>query len=75
MTSPRELAFAQGRNVALDRAFQIEVERHRSQGTSASFLGPDAVAWDRFARQSRLKDTAQRCFERLDSDTRAFVCA
>jgi acyl-homoserine lactone acylase PvdQ len=33
----------QGENAALDRAWQIEVERHRSQGTTAAFLGADAV--------------------------------
>ena len=73
--SALELSFAQGRNVAIDRAFQLELERHRSQGSSASFLGGEAVAWDRFARQSRLDDTARRCFARLDLDTREFVCA
>ncbi|MGW8953855.1 penicillin acylase family protein [Streptomyces sp. NPDC055709] len=70
-----ELAFAQGRNAATDRAWQIEVERHRVQGTTAAFLGADAVVWDRFARQSRLADTARRCFEALDADTAAWVRA
>ncbi|MFJ7493169.1 GNAT family N-acetyltransferase [Streptomyces sp. NPDC097727] len=64
--SALELAHAQGRNAALDRAWQIEVERHRVRGTTAAFLGADAVDWDRFARQARLADTAQRCFERLE---------
>ncbi|WP_431046087.1 penicillin acylase family protein [Streptomyces sp. P1-3] len=73
--SADELAFAQGRNAALDRAWQIEVERHRSQGTTAAFLGADAVGWDRFARQARLDDTAQRCFRALDADTAAWVRA
>jgi penicillin amidase len=71
--SADELAFAQGRNAATDRAWQIEVERHRSQGTTAAFLGPEAVGWDRFARQSRLDDTARRCFRRLDGGTRAWI--
>ncbi|GAA1907848.1 hypothetical protein GCM10009716_17230 [Streptomyces sodiiphilus] len=71
----RQLAFAQGRNAATDRAWQIEVERHRAQGTTAAFLGPDAVAWDVFARRSLLTDTARRCFAGLDPDTRAWVCA
>ncbi|MEU5980562.1 GNAT family N-acetyltransferase [Streptomyces sp. NPDC047315] len=68
-----ELAYAQGWNAAVDRGWQIEVERHRSQGTSASFLGPDAVAWDVFARRSRLDDTARRCFDRLDDATATWV--
>ncbi|MFH8368606.1 penicillin acylase family protein [Streptomyces sp. NPDC018031] len=72
---PRSLAFAQGRNAALDRAWQIEVERHRVQGTTAAFLGPEAVAWDTFARQARLADTARRCFHRLAPATRDWVTA
>ncbi|MEV6650567.1 penicillin acylase family protein [Streptomyces sp. NPDC051219] len=71
--SARELSYAQGRNAATDRAWQIEVERHRSQGTTAAFLGTGAVGWDRFVRQARLEDTARRCFARLDADTAAWV--
>ncbi|AVH57826.1 MULTISPECIES: GNAT family N-acetyltransferase [Streptomyces] len=72
----QELAHAQGRAIAVDRAWQLEVERHRSQGTSAAFLGAEAVAWDRFARQARLDDTARRCFaalEKRDPETAAWV--
>ncbi|CAL9286241.1 penicillin acylase family protein [Streptomyces sp. SudanB25_2051] len=72
---PRELAYAQGRVTARDRAWQLEVERHRAQGTTAAFLGPDAVEWDVFARRVRLADTARRCLDRLDADTRAWVTA
>ncbi|MEV4293163.1 penicillin acylase family protein [Microbispora rosea] len=72
---PYELAFAQGRVTALDRAWQIEVERRRATGTSAAILGPDAVAWDRFARQARLADTAERCLHALDDDTARWVSA
>ncbi|GLF96944.1 penicillin acylase family protein [Streptomyces yaizuensis] len=71
--SAGELAFAQGHNAAVDRAWQIEVDRHRAQGTSASFLGAEAVDWDRFARQARLDDTARRCFDRLEPATAAWV--
>ncbi|MEV6732452.1 penicillin acylase family protein [Streptomyces sp. NPDC051364] len=69
------LAYAQGHTTALDRAWQLEVERHRAQGSSAAFLGPESVAWDRFARLSRLADTARRCHEALDPDTAAWVRA
>ncbi|MEU4258626.1 penicillin acylase family protein [Streptomyces fradiae] len=72
---PLELARAQGRVTALDRAWQLEVERHRAQGTTAAFLGPDAVEWDVFARRVRLADTARRCLARLDDATRAWVAA
>nr|WP_230416430.1 penicillin acylase family protein [Micromonospora tarapacensis] len=67
------LAFAQGRVTALDRAWQIEVERHRSQGTSASFLGTEALAWDSFARRARLDDTARRCHAALGPATAGWV--
>ncbi|MFE7764237.1 penicillin acylase family protein [Streptomyces sp. NPDC057438] len=62
----RALAHAQGRVTALDRAWQLEVERHRVQGTSAAFLGAGSLGWDRFARRARLADTARRCFDRLE---------
>ncbi|AEB45145.1 penicillin acylase family protein [Micromonospora maris] len=67
------LAFAQGRVTARDRAWQIEVERHRSQGSSAAFLGPEALSWDSFARRVRLDDTARRCHAALDPATAAWV--
>ncbi|MGW2706175.1 penicillin acylase family protein [Streptomyces sp. NPDC001340] len=63
----RALSHAQGRVTALDRAWQLEVERHRCQGTSAAFLGAAALPWDVFARRARLDDTARRCFAALDS--------
>ncbi|WP_338698203.1 GNAT family N-acetyltransferase [Streptomyces sp. Q6] len=69
------LAYAQGHVTALDRAWQLEVERHRMLGTSAAFLGDEAAGWDRFARQARLADTARRCYAALDEPTRAWVAA
>ncbi|NEA86970.1 penicillin acylase family protein, partial [Streptomyces sp. SID14436] len=74
----RQLARLQGRVTARDRAWQLEVERHRAQGTSASFLGPEALPWDRLARRARLADTARRCFtalERQDPETADWVRA
>ncbi|MEV7738813.1 penicillin acylase family protein [Streptomyces sp. NPDC088921] len=76
--SARELARAQGRVTARDRAWQLEVERHRAQGTSAAFLGAGALSWDTFARRARLDDTARRCFgalERRDPETADWVRA
>lgn len=73
-----ELARVQGRVTALDRAWQLEVERHRARGTSASFLGAEALPWDRFVRRARLDDTARRCFaelERRDPETAGWVRA
>ncbi|MDK1346337.1 penicillin acylase family protein [Streptomyces sp. 378] len=72
------LAHAQGLVTARDRAWQLEIERHRAQGTSASFLGASALAWDRFARRARVDDTARRCFadlERKDPETARWVRA
>ncbi|MFJ3422231.1 penicillin acylase family protein [Streptomyces sp. NPDC086082] len=74
--SADELARVQGRVTALDRAWQLEVERHRAQGMSASFLGVRALPWDLFARRVRLDDTARRCFtalERRDAETARWV--
>ncbi|GGU88417.1 hypothetical protein GCM10010275_25520 [Streptomyces litmocidini] len=75
---PEELAFAQGRVTARDRAWQLEVERHRARGTTAAFLGAAELGWDAFVRRARLADTARRCFERLaatDPATAAWVRA
>ncbi|MEV1072337.1 penicillin acylase family protein [Micromonospora parva] len=72
---PLALATAQGRVTAYDRAWQIEVERHRARGTSAAFLGPDALGWDRFVRRVRLDDTARRCHAALDKATTEWVGA
>ncbi|MEV5724558.1 penicillin acylase family protein [Streptomyces pharetrae] len=76
--SAAALARAQGRVTALDRAWQLEIERHRAQGTSAAFLGTDALSWDLLARRARLADTARRCFDALaahDPESAAFVRA
>ncbi|MFD8524585.1 GNAT family N-acetyltransferase [Streptomyces capillispiralis] len=76
--SANDLAHAQGRVTALDRAWQLEVERHRAQGTTAAFLGPEALPWDRFVRRARLADTARRCWtelERTDPETADWIRA
>ncbi|WP_086773279.1 penicillin acylase family protein, partial [Streptomyces bobili] len=76
--SARALARLQGRVTARDRAWQLEIERHRAQGTSASFLGPESLPWDRFVRRARLDDTARRCFTTLqerDPETADWVRA
>ncbi|MBU8860344.1 MULTISPECIES: penicillin acylase family protein [unclassified Micromonospora] len=67
------LARLQGRVAALDRAWQISVERWRAEGRLAAHIGPAELAWDRFARRVRLDDTARCCYERLDPDTRRWV--
>ncbi|TDW18883.1 GNAT family N-acetyltransferase [Kribbella kalugense] len=72
---PLALVYLQGVNAARDRAWQIEFERRRYLGTTAAFLGSEGAGWDVFARQARLADTAQRCFEALDDETREWVTA
>lgn len=69
------LARLQGRVTALDRAWQIEVERWRSEGRLAAYVGPSALGWDRFARRARLDDTARRCYERLTAETQRWLTA
>ncbi|MET9493864.1 GNAT family N-acetyltransferase [Streptomyces sp. NPDC006552] len=69
------LAYAQGYVTAVDRGWQLEVERHRMLGTSARLLGVAARGWDTFARRARLADTARRCLDALDAPTRAWVGA
>ncbi|MYT72988.1 GNAT family N-acetyltransferase [Streptomyces sp. SID8367] len=69
------LAYGQGYVTAADRGWQIEVERHRMLGTSAGPLGAGEAGWDAFARRARLADTARRCHDALDPDTRAWVAA
>ncbi|SNX62325.1 penicillin amidase [Streptomyces sp. TLI_55] len=76
--SVHELARAQGLVTARDRAWQLEVERHRARGTSAAVLGVDALPWDRFVRRARVDDTARRCFADLcakDPETADWVRA
>ncbi|MFN8075655.1 MAG: GNAT family N-acetyltransferase [Kineosporiaceae bacterium] len=76
--SADELAFVQGRAVALDRAWQLEVERWRSVGGLAARLGhvdPAAWEWDAFARRIGLDALARSAFWALDPPTRRWVRA
>lgn len=69
------LVEAQGRVTAMDRAWQIEVDRWRAEGRLAERLGPAGLEWDRFARRIRLADTAQRAYDALEDGDRAWVDA
>ena len=71
--SETELAYAQGYNVALDRGWQIEVDRQRAKGTSASFLGREHLEWDKFARRTKIDETARICYQNLNPKTRHWV--
>lgn len=74
-TSLTDLAFAQGEVTARDRAWQLEFLRRRATGTTAAAFGPHALAWDRFARRTRIVDTARRACAALSSESRSFVAA
>ena len=71
--SETELAYAQGYNVALDRGWQIEVDRQRAKGTSASFLGREHLEWDKFARRTKIDETARICYQNLNPKTRHWI--
>lgn len=70
-----EVAREQGRVVAVDRAWQLEVERRRAEGTCAEVFGEAALEWDVFARRARLTETARRAQAALSEETRAFFAA
>ncbi|KRB76225.1 hypothetical protein ASE01_14530 [Nocardioides sp. Root190] len=70
-----EVAHEQGRAIAQDRAWQLEVERRRTNGTTAELFGPSAREWDVLARRSLLVDVARRAHLSLTAESRAFVDA
>jgi penicillin amidase len=74
-TDVLDLARGQGHAMAQDRSWQLEYQRRRATGTSAEALGAPQLAWDTWARQTRIVDTAQRAFAGLGEETRAFVTA
>ncbi|MGF1645589.1 MAG: GNAT family N-acetyltransferase [Kineosporiaceae bacterium] len=71
--STMDLVRGQGHVTAVDRAWQLQVERWCSEGRLAEHIGPAGLAWDTFARRARLDDTARRCFEALDATTRGWL--
>lgn len=70
-----EVAREQGRSVARDRGWQIELERLRGEGRTAEVLGESGLAWDVFARRSMLEEIAKHAYRRLDPTSRSFVDA
>ncbi|GAB2686697.1 GNAT family N-acetyltransferase [Thalassiella azotivora] len=70
-----DLARLQGREVARERAWQVELDRHRAEGTTATLLGSAGVEWDVLARRTRLDDTARRAWQGLDDATREWLAA
>lgn len=74
-TSVLDLAEAQGRVTARDRAWQLEWLRRRATGTTAEVFGEPGLPWDRFARRTFLLDTARRALDALSPAARDFVAA
>ena len=70
-----DLARGQGWVTARDRVWQLEYQRRRASGTAAEVLGAPQLAWDTWARQTRIVETARRAFDGLGEETRAFVSA
>lgn len=69
------VARAQGRATAQDRAWQLDVERRRGEGTCAEVFGAAALEWDVLARRALLPDIARRAYAALSTESRAFVDA
>jgi penicillin G amidase len=74
-TDALDLARGQGYAAARDRAWQLEYQRRRATGSAAEVLGRPQVAWDTWARQARIADTARRALAALTEESRAFVTA
>lgn len=69
------LAYGQGYVTALDRGWQIEVDRWRAEGRLAARFGPGGLEWDRFAVRVRLADTARRVHAALGPAEREWLAA
>lgn len=69
------VAREQGRATAQDRAWQLDVERRRGEGSCAEVFGAAALEWDVLARRALLPDLARRAYAALSAESRAFVDA
>lgn len=75
-SSVTDLAHGQGRVTAHDRAWQLEWLRLRATSATAAVVGSAlAEAWDAFALDVRLVETAQRAYASCAPATQAFVSA
>ncbi|MGJ0120146.1 penicillin acylase family protein [Williamsia sp. MIQD14] len=73
--SARGALYGQGRACGLDRAWQIEFLRLRSEGRTAEVFGADAVGWDEFARRAGIDRAARRILARSSVRTRDLFAA
>ncbi|WP_435201692.1 penicillin acylase family protein [Janibacter sp. GS2] len=68
-----DLAHAQGWSAAVDRAWQLETERRRSEATTSAVLG--SADWDDFAVATGLPEMSRAAVAALDEDTAAWLAA
>ncbi|HWV77836.1 MAG TPA: penicillin acylase family protein [Isoptericola sp.] len=73
--SEADLAYGQGYVTALDRGWQLEVDRWYGEGRLAARVGATGLEWDRFAVRVRLTDTTCRVWDALDEPERAWLAA
>ncbi|MFD6178830.1 MULTISPECIES: penicillin acylase family protein [unclassified Isoptericola] len=73
--SEADLAHGQGYVTALDRGWQLDVDRWYGEGRLAARVGPAGLEWDRFAVRVRLADTTRRVWEALDAPERDWLAA
>lgn len=73
--SEADLAFGQGYVTALDRGWQLEVDRWYGEGRLAARVGPAGLEWDRFAVRVRLADTTRRVWAALAAPERDWLAA
>lgn len=70
-----DLAYGQGWACAVDRTWQLELERRRVTGTLAALMGPQALEWDVFARQVGLTRLAESAYAQADPETQQLISA
>lgn len=73
--SEADLAYGQGYVTALDRGWQLEVDRWYGEGRLAARVGVTGLEWDRFAVRVRLTDTTRRVWDALGEPERAWLAA
>ncbi|WP_045821658.1 penicillin acylase family protein [Williamsia herbipolensis] len=68
--SARGALYGQGQACGMDRAWQIEFLRLRSEGRTAEVFGADAIGWDEFARRAGIDRAARTILARSSVRTR-----
>ncbi|MDT0379434.1 penicillin acylase family protein [Streptomyces sp. DSM 42041] len=73
--SAHDLFMAQGFVHAQDRFWEMDVRRHTTSGRLSELFGESQVRTDAFLRTLGWREVAEREFEKLDPDTRAYLKA